>query len=134
MNSIENQEGFHMKEVTGDRDIVVEVKMCHMSICRYGFLVGSSDLMYSLLVVFLSDMGTSIIKLALGMQHSSSNSSVVDSKLDQSGLHGVRESRHHIVMAGNTPGAEFGSHSHGGFHKERGARGSGSKGISLIMV
>ena len=36
MNSIENQEGFHMKEVTGDRDIVVEVKMCHMSICRYG--------------------------------------------------------------------------------------------------
>ena len=113
-----------MKEVTGDRDIVVEVKMCHMSMCRYGFLDGSSDLMYSLLVVLLSERGTSIIKLAVGMQHSSSNSSVVDSKLDQSGLHGVRESRHQIVMACHAPGAEFGSRSHGGFHKERGSRGS----------
>ena len=124
MNSIVNQGGFHMEEVNGDRDIVVEVKMCHTSMCRYGFLVGSSVLVYSLLVVFLSERGTSIIKLALGMQHSSSNISVLDSKLDQSGLHGVRESRHQIFMAGHTPGAEFGIHSHGGFYKERGSRGS----------
>ena len=60
-----------------------------------------------------------------------SSSLVVLVKLEL-GLHGVRQSMHHIVHCSHGTESDFPIH--GGFHKERGPRDSCSKENSLIMV
>ena len=85
----------------------MDVKLCHISGGRYSFLVRSSDMVQQGSLVFvLGDMPgrkVVVVKLVLG-------------------LHGVRQSMHHIVHC--THGTEL----------ERGPRDSCSKENSLIMV
>jgi hypothetical protein len=132
MNIIENQGGFHMKGVTWDR--VAKVKLCHMS-CSVG--ISPNIIILSLVLLLFNSSDSSVL-----------GSLVLLDKLDQGGFHKRREESRTLdwvwdklvlgmqVVTGNTEGREVDSHNHGGFHKERGSRGSStcSMEISLIMV
>ena len=82
----------------------MDVKVAHMSAGMSIFLVISSDMVHSL---------------------------VVEVRLDQSSIHGVWGSMHHIIHC--THGTELDIPSHGGFHKESGPRGSCSMVVSLRL-
>ena len=155
LNIIEKQRGFHNSSDSSLVDSKLDqgglhggfqrqlrdntTTCCSCTGIQWGSLgISPNIIMGSLVLLLLNSSDSSVL-----------GSLVLLDKLDQSGFHKRREESRTLddwvwdklvldmqVVTGNTEGREVDSHNHGGFHKERGSRGSStcSMEISLIMV